>query len=150
MRGSAHSDRPSIPGQPAPRASRTRTQPSRVVRHAPSPPRAQPTADVHTRRRPLPRAHSRACPPSRAAAGMCSRPRRRRACACALAPACLFSFPKFIIFVLTSGPVWYEALAQMASRRFPQGRVLAGNSRRAHSPGRPEGCDLPAWLGAGL
>lgn len=83
-----------------------------------APARAPPAAAVHTRPRPRPRAHSRACLPSRAVAGMCFRPRRRRAFACSPPPqyGFFFSFSKFIIFVLTSGPVWYEALAQMACR----------------------------------
>ena len=38
---------------------------------------------------------------------------------------------------------WLEDMAS-------QGLVLEGNCRLADSPGRPQGCDLPAWLGVGL
>lgn len=98
-------------------------------------------------------AHSARVRHPRAADRMCPRPRRHRALV--PCPSTSVLFTKFFIFVLTSGPVFYKALAQMASRRCPQCRALGrggGGIKRAVTSQRPApgGLRVPLGTGVGL
>lgn len=148
MRGSRTSALACSLGPPAQRAPLTRTHFLLAVTRTRPRTRAR---SPHPGTRAL--AHSARVRRPRAADRMCPRPRRHRALV--PCPSMSFLFTKFFIFVLTSGPVFYKALAQMASRCFPQcpapGRGGRGGIKRARTSQRPApgGLRAPFRTGGG-